>query len=95
MNCPLCQSTAYVYSRAEVDGKPVRRRQCKDKENCGVRFGVYVLPSGNEEFIRVYDAPVEIETGVKQRRKNLDYAAAIHEIRKAAHGTMWLPWRTI
>lgn len=97
MNCPKCYSAAGIKGGETVGDKKYRRRLCKNEE-CGFKFRVELLKDGNEVFVNAVgdiETSPKVDAGVKQGRRKLDYAAAIGEIRKAALGTMYLPWRQI
>lgn len=97
MNCPKCYTAARIKGGETVGDKKFRRRVCRNEE-CGLKFRVELLKDGNEVFVNEVGSATtgpKVEFGVKQRRKTIDYAAAIHEIRSAAIGTLYVPWRTI
>lgn len=95
MNCPTCEGQARIEKTTELKDGIRRRFQCKE---CSTKF-ITKFAAVDGEVVEVFDRFVgELRFAnqeEKKFRRSLEYSAAIREIREAAIGTMWLPWRTI
>ncbi len=95
MNCPTCEESSKLEKTQELKDGLRRRWKCK---GCSTKF-ITKFSAIDGKVAEVFDRFVGelrfANTEEKKFRRTLDYAAAWSEIREAAIGTMYLPWRQI